>query len=166
MQASTRQQVERLTAARERLQAALQRIEAKRAEQLERAKSAESQGNTQSAAIHYQVAQQLQDAAQQLRSQMTQFEVQFTGAPSRPTAVFPPNIVGGALAAEAVGFLLIGFVFWRLTARRARREVGAMLGDQSAKVQRLEQSLDVIAVEVQRIADGQRAVAAAIRESR
>jgi hypothetical protein len=65
----------------------------------------------------------------------------------------------GALALEAVTFLLLGLVFWQFGWKRMRAQLAQALGDQSARVQQLQQSLDVIGIEVERISEGQRYVA-------
>lgn len=67
--------------------------------------------------------------------------------------------VAGALVGEGVVFLLLGFVFWQFGWKRMRAQLQHMIGDHSARMQQLQQSVDVIGLEVERISEGQRYVA-------
>jgi hypothetical protein len=69
------------------------------------------------------------------------------------------NIVARLLIGEAVMFVLMGLALWRFGWRRVQAQLSHFLGERSHNVERLQQSIDVIAVEVERIAEGQRYVA-------
>jgi len=64
-----------------------------------------------------------------------------------------------SLAGEALAFVLVGVVAWRFGVRRLRAQLSGMLAHQSHQLQQVQQSIDVIAVEVERISEGQRFVA-------
>jgi cell division protein FtsB len=75
--------------------------------------------------------------------------------------------VAGIMAAEAVVLALIGVAFWQFGLRRLRarfEQVERSVGDQSSQLNQLQQSVDVIGVEVERISEGQRYVAKVIGE--
>ena len=78
--------------------------------------------------------------------------------PMGPMQTRSPDLIG-ALAGEAAIFLLFGFVFWQFAWKRMRAQLSHALGDQSARMQQVQQSLDVIGLEVERISEGQRYVA-------
>jgi hypothetical protein len=63
-------------------------------------------------------------------------------------------------------FLVIaGFSFWRIATRRAEKKFSRPAVDQSHRFEQLQQSVDVIALEVERIAEGQRYVTKLLNES-
>ncbi len=64
---------------------------------------------------------------------------------------------------QTIGFMLIGFVLWRLAFRRGARSVQPV-GD-GRDVNQLQQSVDAIAVEIERISENQRFVTKLINES-
>lgn len=63
------------------------------------------------------------------------------------------------MIAEAVGFLLLGFVLWRWGIRRGRRQDSGAQGDSQ-----LRQAVDAIAIEVERISENQRYVTKLLAE--
>jgi cell division protein FtsB len=71
----------------------------------------------------------------------------------------PIPVFAGALIGEAVVFVIVGIVFWQLGWRRVQRLFAHGLGGNDARIQQLQQSVDVIGVEVERISEGQRFVA-------
>lgn len=92
------------------------------------------------------------------------------GQISVPPVIFPgqrgPDMreIGGIMAAEAVALVLIGLAFWRFGMRRMRQQVERAIGKQSGQLDQLQQAIDVIGVEVERISEGQRYVAKVLGE--
>jgi hypothetical protein len=84
----------------------------------------------------------------------------FTGFPGqRPEYLsVTPQQVAGALVGEALVFVLIGVAFWRLGWKRMRHQLSQMSATQGTQLDRVQQAVDVIAVEVERIAENQRFV--------
>lgn len=72
--------------------------------------------------------------------------------------------IGGIMAAEAVALVLIGLAFWRFGMRRMRQQFERAIGSQSSQLEQLQQAVDVIGVEVERISEGQRYVARVLSE--
>jgi cell division protein FtsB len=72
--------------------------------------------------------------------------------------------IGGIMAAEAVALVLIGLAFWRLGMRRMRQQFERAIGSQAGQLTQLQQAIDVIGVEVERISEGQRYVAKVLSE--
>jgi len=70
--------------------------------------------------------------------------------------------LGRVLLAEAVGVVLIGLVAWRSLRRLEQRLMGR--GTDPGHVARLQQSIDSIAVEVERISENQRYVTKLLAE--
>ena len=70
----------------------------------------------------------------------------------------------GGLVTEAVVFLLIGFVAFRVGLKRMREQFERMLGVQATQLSQLQQAVDTVAVEVERISEGQRYVAKLLAE--
>jgi cell division protein FtsB len=67
--------------------------------------------------------------------------------------------VGGMMAAEAVALVLIGVVAWRFGMKRMREQFDRVFTQQAAQMNQLQQAVDVIGIEVERISEGQRYVA-------
>jgi cell division protein FtsB len=67
--------------------------------------------------------------------------------------------MGGMMAAEAFVLAAIGLVFWRMSVRRMRDQFDRMFAQQSTQMSQLQQAVDVIGIEVERISEGQRYVA-------
>ena len=67
--------------------------------------------------------------------------------------------VAGFMAVEAVVLVLIGVFAWRAGMRRMREQFDRMLGAQSQQLNQLQNAVDVIGIEVERISEGQRYVA-------
>src|SRR5688500_90919 len=82
-----------------------------------------------------------------------------------PSSMFPgrrgPDMreIGGIMAAEAILLALIGLDFWRFGMRRMREQIDRLLTGQTQQLNQLQQAMDVIGVEVERISEGQRYVA-------
>ena len=72
--------------------------------------------------------------------------------------------IGGMMAAEAVLLALIGFVFWRVGMKRMRDQFERIFSTQSQQLTQLQQAMDVIGIEVERISEGQRYVAKVLTE--
>jgi len=67
--------------------------------------------------------------------------------------------VGGIMAAEAVALVLIGVVAWRFGMKRMREQFDRVFMQQASQMNQLQQAVDVIGIEVERISEGQRYVA-------
>lgn len=72
--------------------------------------------------------------------------------------------IAGIMAAEAVAFALIGIAFWRFGMRRMRQSFERAFANQSSQFNQLQNAVDVIGVEVERISEGQRYVARVLSE--
>jgi hypothetical protein len=72
--------------------------------------------------------------------------------------------IAGVMAAEALVFGLIGFAFWRFGVRRMREQFERAFSSQSGQINQLQNAVDVIGVEVERISEGQRYVAKVLSE--
>lgn len=72
--------------------------------------------------------------------------------------------VAGFMAAEAVLLGLMGIVFWRLGMKRMRDQFDRMFASQSQQLNQLQNAVDVIGIEVERISEGQRYVTKVISE--
>jgi hypothetical protein len=88
-----------------------------------------------------------------------------------PDIQFPPGRrgpdvreIGGIMAAEAVALALIGVVFWRWGMRRMRDQFERMFSAQTQQLTQLQQAMDTVAVEVERISEAQRYVAKVLTE--
>jgi hypothetical protein len=71
----------------------------------------------------------------------------------------PGEAVASAMFAEALVFVLLGTVLWRRARRRLEAKFARPPVDQSSRFDQLQQAVDVIALEVERISEGQRYVA-------
>lgn len=96
------------------------------------------------------------------------FEFVTAVPPPPPVPDFGPRPVDGERVAalfvgQALLFLLVGTVLYRRMKRRLRAPAAAE-GVDRARLDQLQQAVDVIAVEVERIAEGQRFVAKALNE--
>lgn len=67
--------------------------------------------------------------------------------------------IGGIMAAEAVALALIGVFAWRAGMRRMREQFERVFNSQAQQMAQLQQAVDVIGIEVERISEGQRYVA-------
>lgn len=76
---------------------------------------------------------------------------------ARPRGQDVGQLVATTMFVEAVGFVLLGVVLWRYYLRRARAKFASPASDPSRLAQ-LQQAVDVIAVEVERISENQRYV--------
>ena len=81
----------------------------------------------------------------------------FQVAPSRRGPEMPGIVA--AMAAEAVFLAFIGFVFWRIGMKRMREQFDRVFASQNQQLTQLQQAMDVVGVEVERISEGQRYVA-------
>ena len=86
------------------------------------------------------------------------------GGPQHPMATLPPRrqdirqTIAATMFLEGLAFVLLGFVLYRRLSKRANASAAAISSDQTRFTQ-LQQSVDVIALEVERISEGQRYVA-------
>jgi hypothetical protein len=72
--------------------------------------------------------------------------------------------IAGIMAAEAVALALIGVVVWRMGMRRMRASFERAFSNHSGQLNQLQQAVDVIGIEVERISEGQRYVAKVVSE--
>ncbi len=72
--------------------------------------------------------------------------------------------VAGFMAAEAVLLGLIGVVFWRFAMKRMRDQFERMFETQSQQLSQMQNAVDVIGIEVERISEGQRYVTKVISD--
>jgi hypothetical protein len=86
----------------------------------------------------------------------------FTTVPTDPTGVHPEVIVAGTLVSLSM-MALVAWVTWRRAMSRFARTHGASLGA-TADVARLQQSVDAMAIEVERISEGQRFLTKVLNE--
>ena len=69
-----------------------------------------------------------------------------------------------AAAMEGIGILLLGFVLWRTWRRRGTASAARLGPEDSGRIDALQRAVDVIAVEVERISEGQRFVTRLLSE--
>lgn len=72
--------------------------------------------------------------------------------------------VAGFMALEAVLLGLIGVVFWRFAMKRMRDQFQRMFESQSQQLSQMQNAVDVIGIEVERISEGQRYVTKVISD--
>jgi hypothetical protein len=84
-------------------------------------------------------------------------------APPPPSQSFPA--LERALILEGAGFLLLGAFLWVFAKRRLERRLGARAaGGDAVQMTQLQQSVDAIALEVERISENQRWVTKVLHE--
>jgi chaperonin cofactor prefoldin len=84
--------------------------------------------------------------------------------PPLPENFIPKDVLANALLAEALAFVLIGMIVYRSLLRRARERYSRGAPADSARLDQLQNAVDAIAVEVERISEGQRYVTKALGE--
>jgi chaperonin cofactor prefoldin len=90
-------------------------------------------------------------------------EEETTAQPSDENVVSKDGLANVMLA-EAVAFVLLGVFFYRWVLRRTREQFSRGAPDDSRRLDQLQNSVDAIAVEVERISEGQRYVTKALNE--
>jgi chaperonin cofactor prefoldin len=90
-------------------------------------------------------------------------EEETTAEPSSDDVV-SKEVLANALMAEALGFVLLGMLIYRWGLRRARERFSRGAPEDSRRLDQLQNSVDAIAVEVERISEGQRYVTKALNE--
>ena len=105
-------------------------------------------------------------AGERLQSLQSQLDRMVTGDPNEAVAAFPPgfpddipqgvqDVAFGGMALVAA--LVLGYPIVRLFTRRLEpRPRAEPSADQSPRFERLEQAVDAVAIEVERISEGQR----------
>lgn len=73
--------------------------------------------------------------------------------------------IAGMLIAEAVILIIVGAVLFRWLLGRARAPQAGAGADQGRRMEQLQQSVDVMALEIERISEGQRYVTRLLNES-
>ena len=93
------------------------------------------------------------------------------GPGEEETTVEPPNldfvskeVLATAMLAEALAFVVLGVFFYRWLLRRARERFARSTPEDSTRLDQLQNSVDAIAVEIERISEGQRYVTKALNE--
>jgi hypothetical protein len=74
------------------------------------------------------------------------------------------EVLANALLAEAVAIVLVGILLYRSLLKRARQRFERGTPADSSRLEQLQHSVDAIAVEVERISEGQRYVTKALNE--
>ena len=120
-----------------------------------------------------QLRQQIQDAIQAARDAAEQARAEAVVAQPPPLPSFPVDrgppenvmILIIVLAALTAGVLILRPIFKALGSRLERRsEQPAAIPDFAPRMDRMEQAIEAIAVEVERISEGQRYVTKALAE--
>jgi hypothetical protein len=68
------------------------------------------------------------------------------------------------IVGEALAFVLLGIVLYQLGWRRAKAKFARATPDESGRIDQLQNSVDAIAVEIERISEGQRYVSKVLHE--
>ena len=76
----------------------------------------------------------------------------------------PREAVARFMMFEALGFVLLGVIFYKWVMRRAREGFGRSAPEDGRRLDQLQNSVDAIAVEVERISENQRYVTKALNE--
>ena len=103
------------------------------------------------------------------------FDRVMQGTPTTPpTPPTPPgmfhfpdrsgNAMTNLLIGQGIGFLLIAFVLWRGLLRRASASPARLAPEDARRLEQLQNSVDVIALEVERISEGQRFVSKMVND--
>lgn len=74
------------------------------------------------------------------------------------------QVVATTMFVEAVGFVLLGFVLWQFYFKRAAAKFARPAVDSSNRLDQLQNAVDSIAVEVERISENQRYVTKVLNE--
>jgi hypothetical protein len=73
------------------------------------------------------------------------------------------NLLQMLLVGQALSFLLLGLILWRAFRRRVT-SFGRLAPEDATRLEQLQRSVDVMAVEVERISEGQRYVAKVLKD--
>lgn len=74
------------------------------------------------------------------------------------------NTLARAMFFEGLGFVLLGLLLWRFMRRRGPAPPVRLAAEETARLEQLQRNVDVIALEVERISEGQRYVAKLLSE--
>jgi hypothetical protein len=69
------------------------------------------------------------------------------------------NTIARVMFFEGLGFVLLGLILWRFMRRRGPAPPVRLAAEETARLEQLQRNVDVIALEVERISEGQRYVA-------
>jgi len=77
--------------------------------------------------------------------------------------IIPPRFgrsstIANVMFFEALGFVILGLILWRMLRRRGPASAVRLAPEESGRLEQLQRSVDVIALEVERISEGQRYV--------
>ena len=95
--------------------------------------------------------------------EIPQFKFADAAAQTGRSRDFERMMIGG-MVTEAVIFALLGVAMWRFGMRRMREQFFHQVAGQTQRMEQIQQSLDVIGVEVERISEGQRFVAKVLKD--
>lgn len=129
-------------------------------EQAAQAAQDAAQGARDAAQAQRDAAQAIRDAAQAARDAAGQSTTGDPGFIYDPNNVIPPEVV--PLTAMSLAMLAVIFIGWPLSRAFARRldrkaEIGTVrAGDLQPQIRQLQESLDAMAVELERISEAQR----------
>ena len=74
------------------------------------------------------------------------------------------DVVANLMLGEALAFVLLGVVFYRWMMKRAREGFGRASPEDARRMEQLQNSVDAIAIEVERVSENQRYVTKALNE--
>jgi len=99
--------------------------------------------------------------------QLLRMRQQIATVPPAMPAMNPRKIdmLYNALFAQGIGIVLLGFVLWRTWRKRAPMSPVRLAPEDSGRIDALQRAVDVIAVEVERISEGQRYVNKVLSEN-
>lgn len=134
---------------------------------VEQAVSQATQGATGTRDLRETIRQAVDEARAQADAARQQGGVEIT-IPPRFEPTIPPEAVDISLAFFAmVAFVIVGLPLARAFARRMdRRGAAAPASDLAPRLDRIEQAIEAIAIEVERVSEGQRYTTRAISEIR
>ena len=117
------------------------------------------------------VGQNIREAMQQVRAEMEAARQEGRTVTIQPRFdadnIIPPQAVDISIAFFVlIGFIIVGLPIARAWARRMdRRSAAAPASDLAPRLDRIEQAIEAIAIEVERVSEGQRFTTKAIAET-
>ena len=122
----------------------------------------------QGEAARHSIREAVQQAVRESRAARGQGLEQITIQPNFDPNVIPPGAVDISIAFFVMmGFIIVGLPLARAFARRMdRRGESASASEISPRLERIEQAVEAIAIEVERVSEGQRYTTKAISELR
>jgi len=169
-----RAELEALVAQRDVIQKQLRDMEARRTELAARSGTNQQELNRRIQALDARIdasEAQLVDADRLIRNAVGNPAISGEQASTAPVTgpaggvLVPPadpvdvnSLISRALVVEGAAFLLLGAIGWVFAARRLERRFRTMFAAEPSTTSQLQQSVDAIAIEVERISENQRFV--------